>query len=112
MILAMRSKILKFNAFSPVWHTPNMVIASAARLDRFRLRDGLWIPLRGVKWTGEARQLQFLVLVETTSKDITTMASSKRFERKTEFITGAASGSGRATAVGFAAEGARVVVTD
>src|SRR3954470_10313697 len=68
MIVAMRSKILKFNAFSHVWHTPNMVIASAARLDRFRLREGLWMPLRGVKWTGEARQLQFLVLVETTSK--------------------------------------------
>lgn len=40
------------------------------------------------------------------------MASSKRFEGKTAFITGAASGIGRATAVAFAAEGARVVVTD
>src|SRR3954464_4650566 len=40
------------------------------------------------------------------------MLGSKRFEGKTAFITGAASGIGRATAVGFAAEGARVVVTD
>ena len=40
------------------------------------------------------------------------MASLKRFEGKTAFITGAASGIGRATAVAFAAEGARVVVTD
>jgi NAD(P)-dependent dehydrogenase (short-subunit alcohol dehydrogenase family) len=40
------------------------------------------------------------------------MASSKRFEGKTAFITGAASGIGRAAAVAFAAEGARVVVTD
>ena len=40
------------------------------------------------------------------------MASSKRFEGKTAFITGAASGIGRATAVAFAAEGARVVITD
>ena len=40
------------------------------------------------------------------------MASSKRFEGKTAFITGAASGIGRASAVAFAAEGARVVLTD
>ena len=40
------------------------------------------------------------------------MPGSKRFEGKTAFITGAASGIGRATAVAFAAEGARVVVTD
>ena len=40
------------------------------------------------------------------------MASSKRFEGKTAFITGAGSGIGRATAVAFAAEGARVVITD
>jgi NAD(P)-dependent dehydrogenase (short-subunit alcohol dehydrogenase family) len=42
----------------------------------------------------------------------TTMPSSKRFEGKTAFITGAASGIGRATAMAFAAEGARVAVTD
>src|SRR4051812_3074220 len=40
------------------------------------------------------------------------MTSSKRFEDKTAFITGAASGIGRAAAIAFAAEGARVVVTD
>lgn len=40
------------------------------------------------------------------------MAGSKRFEDKTAFITGAASGIGRATAVAFAAEGANVVATD
>src|SRR3954468_13712631 len=40
------------------------------------------------------------------------MASSKRFEGKTAFITGAASGIGRAAAVAFGAEGARVVITD
>ena len=40
------------------------------------------------------------------------MPGSKRFEGKTAFITGAASGIGRATAVAFAAEGARVVITD
>jgi NAD(P)-dependent dehydrogenase (short-subunit alcohol dehydrogenase family) len=40
------------------------------------------------------------------------MSNTKRFEGKTAFITGAASGIGRATAVAFAAEGARVVVTD
>src|SRR4051794_36476314 len=36
----------------------------------------------------------------------------KRFADKTAFITGAASGIGRATAVAFATEGARVIVTD
>src|SRR3954454_15304426 len=40
------------------------------------------------------------------------MASIKRFEDKTAFITGAASGIGRATAVAYAGEGARVVVMD
>ena len=40
------------------------------------------------------------------------MASSRRFEGRTAFITGAASGIGRVTAVAFAAEGAHVVVTD
>ena len=40
------------------------------------------------------------------------MAYLNRFEGKTAFITGAASGIGRAAAVAFAAEGARVVVAD
>src|SRR5690349_21503907 len=40
------------------------------------------------------------------------MTGSKRFVDKTAFITGAASGIGRATAVAFAAEGARVVLSD
>lgn len=40
------------------------------------------------------------------------MASANRFEGKTVFITGAASGIGRATAIAFAAERARVVITD
>ncbi|MCK1595285.1 SDR family NAD(P)-dependent oxidoreductase [Bradyrhizobium sp. 164] len=40
------------------------------------------------------------------------MLGSKRFEGKTAFITGAASGIGRATAIAFAAEGAGVVITD
>ena len=40
------------------------------------------------------------------------MTSLNRFDGKTAFITGAASGIGRATAAAFAAEGARVVVTD
>jgi NAD(P)-dependent dehydrogenase (short-subunit alcohol dehydrogenase family) len=40
------------------------------------------------------------------------MASSKRFEGKAVFITGAASGIGRATAVAFAAEGARLAIVD
>jgi NAD(P)-dependent dehydrogenase (short-subunit alcohol dehydrogenase family) len=49
--------------------------------------------------------------VANNHQEITTMASSKRFEGKTAF-TGAASGIGRAAAIAFAAEGARVVVTD
>src|SRR3954451_16758533 len=40
------------------------------------------------------------------------MAGSKRFAGKTALITGAGSGIGRATTVAFAAEGARVAVTD
>jgi NAD(P)-dependent dehydrogenase (short-subunit alcohol dehydrogenase family) len=40
------------------------------------------------------------------------MASSKRFDGKTAFLTGAASGIGRATAIAFATEGTRVVVSD
>lgn len=40
------------------------------------------------------------------------MAGSQRFDGKTVFITGAAGGIGRATAIAFAAEGARVVITD
>src|SRR3954462_12494192 len=40
------------------------------------------------------------------------MASLKRFEGKTVFITGAANGIGRAAAIAFAAEGARVAITD
>ena len=40
------------------------------------------------------------------------MTSSQRFEDKIAFITGAASGIGRATAIAFASEGARVAVAD
>jgi len=40
------------------------------------------------------------------------MATSRRFAGKTAFITGAASGIGRATALAFALEGAHLAVTD
>ena len=40
------------------------------------------------------------------------MSNSRRFIGKVAFVTGAASGIGRATAVAFAAEGARVAVLD
>jgi NAD(P)-dependent dehydrogenase (short-subunit alcohol dehydrogenase family) len=40
------------------------------------------------------------------------MSSSNRFPGKAAFVTGAASGIGRATAVAFATEGARVAILD
>src|SRR5689334_9198068 len=40
------------------------------------------------------------------------MSTLQRFLGKVAFVTGAASGIGRATAVAFAAEGARVVILD
>ncbi len=40
------------------------------------------------------------------------MAGTQRFTNKIAFITGAASGIGRAAALAFAAEGARVAILD
>ena len=40
------------------------------------------------------------------------MAAADRFTNKVAFVTGAASGIGRAAALAFAAEGARVAILD
>jgi NAD(P)-dependent dehydrogenase (short-subunit alcohol dehydrogenase family) len=56
--------------------------------------------------------IQLVSRLKQTHQEIHHMADSKRFQGKTAFITGAASGIGRAAAVAFAAEGARVVITD
>lgn len=40
------------------------------------------------------------------------MSNAHRFNEKVDFVTGAASGIGRATAVAFAVEGARVAILD
>jgi NAD(P)-dependent dehydrogenase (short-subunit alcohol dehydrogenase family) len=50
--------------------------------------------------------------MQADTSGVASMPRSKRFEGKTTFITGAASGIGRATAIAFAAEGASLVLTD